>query len=257
MRAILRTHGGLGNQLFQVLYGRLYAGECRMELCELHDARYAHAFSRSAAICQSNAPPLRLERAISALRLPKVRQRLTGGGDRPLSVLGAVYLDGYFQEASSYSQFGGEAIGKCLRQLATELEIHGTPTNPRLVHIRLGDFFRTRELAREHAMTRLRNVERSSVVMTNDEELLADAEIAKLMSSKDCRLLSTRALTPEQVLREMASFRRIDANGSTMVFWACVLGGAECECRHTALAETLALFKESFRKKPSGPARRA
>jgi hypothetical protein len=42
MTAILRTHGGLGNQLFQVLYGRLFAEQFRLDLVEVHDISYNH-----------------------------------------------------------------------------------------------------------------------------------------------------------------------------------------------------------------------
>ena len=43
---ILRTHGGLGNQLFQVAYGRLYSKKFNLNLKEIHDSNYKHKFGR-------------------------------------------------------------------------------------------------------------------------------------------------------------------------------------------------------------------
>ena len=45
---VARTHGGLGNQLFQVLYSRLVAaGRMGSRLLIIHDRNYPHAFPLS------------------------------------------------------------------------------------------------------------------------------------------------------------------------------------------------------------------
>lgn len=246
MRVILRTHGGLGNQLFQVLYGRLYADKFGMELREVHDVRYKHAFPRSAGIAQSQAPHVKRERALSALRLPKLRQRLTGGLERPISILGTVYLDSYFQTAENYRQFDLGAISGCLRQLAIELGIPRAARKTTLLHLRLGDFFPTKDLARSHAKERLSKAQPNSWIITNDEDLLGENDLSEMMSSKNCRLLSTRGLNAEQVLHEMAAFRRIDANDSTMVFWACIFGGAKYDFQSATLRNTFNFFQNAI-----------
>ena len=71
MNVVVRTHGGLGNQLFQLLYGRLLAERHRATLYELHDIRYEHAFARSRELAGRPAPPPPA-RPISSLRLPKI-----------------------------------------------------------------------------------------------------------------------------------------------------------------------------------------
>ena len=79
--------------------------------------------------------------------------------------------------------------------------------------------------------------------MTNDEGLLADPQIAEMLRSRRCELVSTAGFSAERVLRTMAQYRRFDANDSTMVFWASVLGGGDVGIRHLPLRETHTLLR--------------
>ena len=250
MPAILRTHGGLGNQLFQVLYGRLFAEKHAQELCEVHDTRYAHAFPRSAALHRPARAPAPHERWLSALRLPKVLQRLAGRPEGPLWLLGSAYLDGYFQAAQAYAPFEPAAIRRHLQALRSELSIRPAHIDQCLVHLRVGDFFASRQGAREHIEQRLKNVPPNSSIMTNDEALLAQPAVAELLAAKGCRLVSTAGFAAEDVLRSMAAYGRLDANDSTLVFWASVLGGSKAALQHAGLHATQALFSSSLLPAP-------
>lgn len=245
MPAILRTHGGLGNQLFQVLYGRLFAEKFGLNLREVHDTRYKHAFQRSAAMRRQSQPLGPHETVVSALRIPKVLQRVFRGSEQPMWLFGTAYLDGYFQNPASYAIFDSEAIGRQLRALGSELSIQPAHINQCLVHLRLGDFFKSRSHARDHVVQRLAAVAPNSSVMTNDEELLAEDAIAALLATKGCSLVPTAGLPSEDVLRLMASYRRLDANDSTLVFWASVLGGCHAPLRDQRLRATQELFLNS------------
>ena len=99
---VLRTHGGLGNQLFQVLFGCLFADREGRTLLEVHDRRYRHAFVRSSALERGRSPS-RWQLIMSAVRVPKLLQRVFGWREVPWRLGRTVYLDGYFQRANSYS----------------------------------------------------------------------------------------------------------------------------------------------------------
>lgn len=242
MTAILRTHGGLGNQLFQVLYGRLFAEKFRLDLTEVHDISYKHAFTRSKALRLPMKSPALHETLLSFLRLPKLLHRLFRRPEQAIWLFGDAYLDGYFQDAASYTIFETEAMERHLHALVSELSIQPAYIDRCLVHLRLGDFFGSRSDARDHAVQRLSTVHPNSSVMSNDEALLAQPALAAMLATKNCTLESTAGLPAEDVLRLMASYRRIDANDSTMVFWASVLGGCQTTLRHAGLRATRELF---------------
>lgn len=242
MAAILRTHGGLGNQLFQVLYGRLFAEKFRLDLMEVHDMGYKHAFPRSKALHPPTEWPARHQSLLSSFRLPKVLHRLVQRSEEAIWLFGDAYLDGYFQGAASYAIFDTEAVERHLRSLGSELSIQPAHIDHCLVHLRLGDFFGSRSDARDHAVQRLSTVPPNSSVMSNDEELLAEPVLAAMLATKNCAVVSTAGLPAEDVLRLMAAYRRIDANDSTMVFWASVLGGCQATLHHAGLRATRDLF---------------
>jgi hypothetical protein len=82
---------------------------------------------------------------------------------------------------------------------------------------------------------RLQNVAEGSTVITNDETLLQEPEVVAFMTSRALKLVSTKAMPAEDVLRLMARYRAIDANDSTLTFWASVLGGGEVTLRDPRL----------------------
>ena len=162
---------------------------------------------------------------VSAARIPKVLQRAAGRSEEPWRLGTSIYLDGYFQNAEIYRQFSTHEIALQLNILADELQILGADIEACLAHLRLGDFFADRDQARIHALERLLSVPPGSYVMTNDEPLLLDMELSRIMRKRGLSLVSTKDMTAEQVLRTMARYRVIDANDSTLTFWSSVLGG--------------------------------
>jgi len=247
MSVIVRTHGGFGNQIFQVFFARLYAEQCGSALKELHDDSYYHSFPRSPALRPATRALTWQERAISNLRIPKILQKANLRTEQPLNVFRSFYLDGYFQELASYARFDDAQVRTHLKDLASELLIGPASKDQTLVHIRLGDFFKTRESARSHAVARLQNADNHSAIMTNDEELLHDPEIVKILDEKRCEIVSSSGAQAEQVLRLMATYRRIDANDSTLVFWASVLGGCKTRFENKRLKPTHEYFTRIFR----------
>ena len=245
-QVILRTHGGLGNQLFQVLYGRLFAEKFGLDLREVHDIRYKHAFPRSTLLRQPAKSPDSYQHLLSSLRLPKVLQRITKKLDRAIYLFGDAYLDSYFQDAGAYTIFATEVIERHLRSLAAELSIRPAYIDQCLVHLRVIDFFKSRSDSIDHVVQRLSTVSPNSSIITNDEELLAEPTIAALIAAKNCTLVSTAGFPAEDVLRKMAAYRRLDANDSTLVFWSSVLGGGQLTLRNAGLRAIRELFVGSL-----------
>lgn len=231
---ILRTHGGLGNQLFQILFGRLLAENDGLTLREVHDFRYRHAFPRSEELLRADDPD-HWQRLVSAMRLPKLLQRLTGRPVGSVRIGGTVYLDAYFQSGQDYRAFPPELVARHLERLAIELNIGPADLNADLIHLRLGDFFADRNQALLHVKMRLAKVLEGSSIITNDESLLQEPEVAAIMMSRALKLVSTKAMLAEDVLRVMARYRSVNANDSTLAFWSSVLGGVKVTLRNPGL----------------------
>ncbi len=223
---ILRTHGGLGNQLFQVLVGRLLAESRRIQLREVHDLRYAHAFPRCQELKFGDSPS-KLQTFISAARIPKILQRIAGRDESPWKFGESIYLDGYFQDKSSFIEFKPSAIARHLQDFRNELSIKQAKIDARLVHLRVGDFFDNEDTAVEHVLARLEDARAGFHVMTNNEKLLQHFKIQELIRAKEAHLVTTKNMSAVDVLRTMSHYRHIDANDSTLTFWASVLAGCQ------------------------------
>lgn len=240
---MLRTHGGLGNQIFQVLFARLYAEQSNASLHEIHDAMYQHSFVRS---CELGVAPQRASRSqtlLSSLRLPKVLHRIGWGASEKVSLFGTVYLDGYFQAVHHYKSFAPEKVAEQLSRIRDELKISSVNKQGLLVHLRLGDFFSSPDAAKRHIVQRLCNLGRGSTIITNQESLLRDPELRSMLVSNGCEVKTTEGLNPESIIRMMAQYEKIDANDSTLTFWASVLGGCAVEFKNPTLRETNYLFR--------------
>lgn len=244
MKVVLRTHGGVGNQIFQVLYARLFAAKNNASLSEIHDANYKHRFARSTDLGTSPEPTSAAIKCMSSFRLPKVLQRIGWSNNEQLSLLGTVYLDGYFQSANAYSPFEPAQISAELIRIRQELQILDQKKNGLLVHLRLGDFFDSTDAARKYAMERLRDLRPGSTIITNQEELLAEPDFQSMLSDAGCKLQTTGGFSPEAIIRLMSQFEQIVANDSTLTFWASVLGGCAVEFTNPTLIEANLFFRK-------------
>ncbi|WP_310104789.1 hypothetical protein [Sphingomonas sp. BE138] len=233
MNVVVRTHGGLGNQLFQLLYARLYARAHGASLREVHDLRYAHAFARSHELTPAPPPSLPAN-AISALRIPKVVTRLGCRRD-VVTVFGTAYIDGYFQRLADYSAFDRLLLRAELLRIREELRVAPAPAGGYGVHLRLGDFFRSEQAVAEHLSGRLKTLPHGAGIVTNEEARLEHPVVAGILADADATVIPTGHMTAEQVLRTLAGFAVVDGNDSTLLFWASVLSGMACDYRNAEL----------------------
>lgn len=245
---VLRTHGGLGNQLFQILYGRLFAEAHKCDLREVHDSNYKHQFSRATTPAVTLAPSL-WQSAVSAARIPKVLNRTYGRAETPWRFLGDWYLDGYFQHVEQYRDFTEKSISHQLKRIAHEMIIGPASDDAILVHLRVGDFFGDRETARRHVIDRLKSIPSGAHIMTNDEILLEDPEISGLIAGLGACLVTTRGFSSEDVLRTLSRYRQIDANESTLTVWAQVLAGTRVNFRDHRISALATYLGNLGRKK--------
>lgn len=235
MRVVVRTHGGLGNQIFQLLYARLFASQHGASLFETHDSRYPHAFGRSKELLRHPAPH-GIRKTVSGLRLPKVATRLKLRRDA-VRIFGTVYLDGYFQRVADYIPFEDVLIRDELLRLRSELGISKTPTRDHGVHLRMGDFFTTEAAVVEHLEARLARIRKGANIVTNEEARLATPTARATLDAVNARIIPTGDMSAEEVLRTLATFREVDGNDSTLLFWASVLSGMACEFETRELRE--------------------
>jgi hypothetical protein len=238
MTVVVRTHGGLGNQLFQIVFARLSAGARHTAYAELHDLNYAHGFKRSTEL---EPAPLRAtgeQRWISGLRIPKLLLRSRLWRTEQVALFGSLYLDGYFQRAADFQRFSDAQIATEIRRLRRELRIepNGGADTRTLYHIRLGDFFDNAGAALAYALKRVDELAPNATVITNQEELFQNAQVQHRMQAKQCRLHGTADYAPEDVIRLMSTHGRILTNNSTLALWASVLGNCRTEFDDSRLA---------------------
>ncbi len=235
---VVRTHGGLGNQLFQIVFARLSAGTRHTGYAELHDLNYAHGFERSTELEPAPLHPTGVQRCISALRIPKLLLRSRLLQTEQVALFGCLYLDGYFQRASDFQPFSDVQIAAEVRRLRRELRIepNGGMDTRTLYHIRLGDFFDDAGAALAHALKRVEEMAPNSTVITNQEELFQNAQIQQRLQARQCRLCGTSEYASEDVIRLMSTHGRIVTNNSTLALWASVLGNCRTEFDDPRLA---------------------
>lgn len=237
MRVVLRTHGGLGNQLFQIFFGRLIVSESGAgQLLVVHDDRYPHRFCLSNQF-KFSADPLKWnEKALSGIRLPKLVSRSGIAKIDSFSLLGVTYLDGYFQQPEQYSAFNVDSIRDELARLRQEFAIDGAFDRASLVHLRLGDFFSRESDELRHLEQRLSNISRGSHVISNRDDLLLRDDYKTALLAHDCVHVSTAGATSEALLKLMCRYRSIESNNSTLAFWASVFTGSEVSFSLTNLS---------------------
>jgi len=142
-------------------------------------------------------------------------------------------------DAFQYEDFQESQIRAVLDQIRTRI---GIPKDiirqGSLVHLRLGDFFDQDMDQRKFLEAALNSstvgkLVQDSVngsppedVITNDESAVL-MMMEKLGTMSSYRLVQTQALNGPMLLKRLAAYARIRYNGSTLAFWAAVLGGAD------------------------------
>tara|TARA_B100000579_G_C22773416_1_gene825270 strand:- start:61 stop:813 length:753 start_codon:yes stop_codon:yes gene_type:complete len=238
---VLRTHGGLGNQLFQILYGRLFSRKLDLSLTEIHDINYSHKFPRDKKLISSPTPNL-LHRLISNVRLPKIIYKLKNIDGLPVLIGSTYYLDGYYQGSKSFIEFEHHKISEVLEEFRDELEIKDPINKNSLLHFRLGDFFKRKKDAKEHVIERLQKAPNDSHIITNNEELFNSSDIMDELLIKNIKVLKTSKMNASEILKLMSNYSTLYSNNSTLAFWGGVLANSKLIINHPELSILYKLF---------------
>lgn len=220
---VVRTHGGLGNQIFQILYARLLAHGREPKL--IHDANYPHAFGLSTAFA-GHPQPGSITRLISGVRLPKLLDRARLSSRGTFRVGSTIYADAYFQGTHFYSPFSVNAITREINRIRGELQIHpDVIVGDELHHIRLGDFFNDEQSQRTYLSKRFEELPAGAFIITNREDLVEEAIRSPLLTGQNLSVVPSASASADETLRLMSGYRTIVSNDSTLAFWAACLAG--------------------------------
>lgn len=242
-------HGGLGNQLFQYFYARLIFFQREgTELRLISDFLEHYRSPRSVELLPLIESDLTDRLSICSadgllrLRIPKLLKRITGQ-EFVVSIPGyGVIVDGYFQELQHFKNFPAEVLAEELSlwrgTLSKRLSLD-TLGRGRITHIRLGDFFNDHEAARSFAAQQLSAISGPTDLVTDQEDVLA-SELSKLDLAHPVRLLSSADMSAWDLMALMCRYESISTNGSTLVFWAAVIRGAQL---HSTNQEHVAIWR--------------
>lgn len=222
---LLRTHGGLGNQLFQSYFAlccKNHHGYDR--IIRIHDNNYYHKFEADKNLEQIGLKASWAEATLSAMRIPKIMKKLFRF-DREFLDLGCInILDGYFQDKTSYGQFSSNSKSDALSQLRAIMEVRETNTviPRRLEHIRLGDFFSNSLSEEAAARNILASIKTASDIITNNEHLVQSICLEGHLPT-ELNLITTDGMSGIELLHLMGQYEEISSNNSTLALWAALL----------------------------------
>lgn len=225
-------HGGLGNQLFQFYKASLLAVEGISQQIVLHTDVLANYSTTRGLELQPFLGRHRLSPpivapigAICRLRIPKVINSIIGREPIMGFSMGSRIVDGYFQSVRQYKNHNPDIIQSRLvdwRSFLLSYDYIQQPRYGELIHIRLGDFCKSRDEMVKYATSQLAIVSDGSTVISNEESIIHEA-ISMINRKKGLHVLTTANMTSWEVLNAMSCYNQIISNGSTLAFWAATL----------------------------------
>jgi hypothetical protein len=240
-RIIIRTHGGLGNQIFQVFYALV---NYQNNLILLHDDRYPHGFKLSKSLSKNFTTNSKsYEYFFSHSRLLKLIEKFSS--KQPILEIGnTIYLDGYFQKTKLYESIPIDILSFGIENLRHIFAINKNPKRNSLCHIRLYDFFNTDHERLNAAQRRLTNLNDGTDFITTDDVLISeDPSCQKIIIKKNLNHITTSNYSAEDLLRLMSLYKIIESNDSTLAFWASVLNNGKLIVDDPNLKSLFSLFK--------------
>jgi|TARA_B110000879_G_scaffold211901_1_gene306074 hypothetical protein len=236
---IVRTHGGLGNQLFQIFYAILLRNRVSgARLAVIHDSNYGHRFEldKNLEVAYSSKVGF-IPNVISKARIPKVISKLCQQEIGSFGILNYRFLDGYFQNVRYYGSFDDTEImvavnelKRCLVSSAKECDKFKV-----LYHFRLLDFFRSESEELKYIETQFSDIPAESSIVSNNDNLFRSPEIQKFLDQKNINHIESDGLSSVNVLLLMMEYGTIHSNNSTLAFWAAIFNRCELNVGDDAL----------------------
>jgi hypothetical protein len=224
---LLRTCGGLGNQIFQLFFARLIAEKYNTScIFHYHESNYSRVTSWEYPKIFDLLPCDYFEKLILKLRLPQILYRLGFNTNEYFKIGPYLILDGYFQNYESYKIFDHESINTQLKVLKKELQHRTNPFKKGLniYHFRLGDFFYSEESQQKFVLNEIDSLLPGSTIISNRDDLfLGDRNLINRLNKKNANYLVTKEMTSIDLICLFSCFRVVYSNGSTLAFWASLL----------------------------------
>jgi len=230
MNIVLRTYGGLGNQLFQYFYTLCLSGSYQSaQIKSLHSSNYQHQFMLEKELDIFPSPGW-LSLVVSSFRIPRLLEILNLSRKSRVKIFGNIFLDGYFQNVQYYKSFGRDEISHSIQLIKELLGISSEAhIDRRLGHLRLGDYFRSLDEETYHLRLRLSSLSDGDCIITNKQHVLEKELASKDIQPRNISLLDTHNWRAVNVLKKMAQYKTIQSNSSTIAFWAALLANSELE----------------------------
>ena len=240
------SHGGLGNQLFQVLYARLYAYKYNIDKIYFsHNKNYKRVADYELEFLKDIKPAKFIDRFLLKFRIPKILERINLSKSGKIVLINKHILDNYFQEKSFYLEFDKNEIIRQISILKTEFfssfneNEYKNYNKLNLYHFRLGDFFLSESDQINFINNNIEKIPDNTVVISNRDDLFSTNYFHK----NNIIYLQTSVFSSMQMLLLFSQFKNIISNGSTLAFWGSVLGNSSFQVNNIKDNNVINLIK--------------
>lgn len=240
------SHGGLGNQLFQVFYAKLYAKKYNIDKIYFsHNKNYKRIADYELEFLKDIKPAKFIDRCLLKIRIPKILDRINLSKSGKIILFNKHILDNYFQDNLFYLEFGKNEILTEISILKTDFfssfnKIDFNKYNKlNIYHFRLGDFFKSESDEINFIKDSIENIPENTVVISNRDDLFSTNYFFK----NNIIYLDTSAFSSIEMLLLFSQFENIISNGSTLAFWGSVLGNTSFQVNNIKDNNVINLIK--------------
>jgi hypothetical protein len=239
-KIVLRTHGGLGNQLFQYFYARVISIEQKIPVIEIvHEQNYKHRFELASEFDQFRIDNEKY--LLSRLRIAKIFEKLKINAGI-MTFNGTMYLDGYFQNDRLYMSTSKEVVDLVIVEIKSLFKIALEKNENTINHMRLGDFFLNEYEESQHLLSRINNLLFGSHLISNRDDLIKRKIILTRLKFRNIKHIETSSYSASEILRLLSTYSCIISNGSTLAFWSAVLSNSRLEIGAESLNSLYKIF---------------
>lgn len=225
MKILFRSCGGIGNQIFQILFVRLLASKYNLnKIVHYHESNYERIAHWEYPTNELFVKPNYIEMIILKFRLPQLFYRLGISKREYFNFFGTIIVDGYFQNYLYYKIFDNKLLSQQIDLIRLELGIFDCKKEDSLYHLRLGDFFENTDEEIEFVINFL-NATRSeiSIISNNDKLFNENNEIKLLVTSKKIKYINTSFYTSIELIKLFGTYNDVYSNGSSLAFISAIL----------------------------------
>lgn len=233
MKILFRSCGGLGNQIFQLFFTRLLAEKLNTtNIVHYHESNYARIAYWEYPLNETMVGPSTFELIIIKLRIPQFLYKFKLTNKEYVKFGNTIIIDGYFQNLEYYKYFSTEDLICQLDRLRNELvpDFFKNVQSTKLVHFRLGDFFKTEYDQLEFICKYLEKIDEGTTLISNRDDLfLQDIYIKNKLKKCKLNYIETDSYNSIDLFGLFAQFKSISSNGSTFALWASILAKSELQ----------------------------